>query len=148
MIRFTNTVEIERPIDDVFTYLSDLEHVPEWNWAVTATRKISEGQIGVGTEYLQARSVPEPTTETLRITAFEPPRTIAIEGTLGPFPARIGYRLQGVDGRTTVVNEVELDPPGIARLVAPIASRRIQNSVADYLHVLRTLLEEPHAARR
>jgi hypothetical protein len=148
MISFTNTIEIERPIDVVFAYLGDLEHIPEWNWAVTATRKVSQGPIGVGTEYRQTRSVPKPTTETLRLTVFDSPERIEVEGTLGPFPARVGYQLQEIAGGTTIVNKVELDTPGILAVAAPVASRRIQGSVAENLRVLKDLLDEPHPHRR
>lgn len=148
MISFANTIEIERPINDVFAYLGDLEHIPEWNWAVTATRKVSEGPIGVGTEYRQTRSVPKRATEALQLTVFDSPERIEVEGTLGPFPARIGYRLRETDQGTTILNEVELDTPGMLALAAPVASRRIQGSVAENLRVLKDLLEEPHAQRR
>ncbi|MCB2222729.1 MAG: SRPBCC family protein [Actinobacteria bacterium] len=148
MITFANTLEIERPIDDVFAYLGDLRHVPAWNWAVTSTRKVSEGPIGVGTEFLQTRSTPAPATETLRLTAFEPPHTIAIEGALGPFAARLRYRLEQAGALTRVVNDVELTSPGMLRLAAPILARRIQGSVAENLRVLKALLEGPQAVRR
>ena len=146
MIKFTNTVEIERHIDDVFAYLGDLENVPEWNWAVTATHKVSEGPVGVGTEYRQTRTVPRPGSEELRLTSFEPPSTIVIEGTLGPFAARIGYVLRGAGETTTVVNEIELRSPGIRGIAAPIVSGRIRSSVEDNLRVLKAVLEESHLA--
>jgi hypothetical protein len=53
---FENTVLIARPIEDVFAFLSDLENVPKWNYAIVETRKVSEGPIGVGTTYQQVRS--------------------------------------------------------------------------------------------
>jgi uncharacterized protein YndB with AHSA1/START domain len=40
---FENTVLIARPIEDVFGFLSDLENIPKWNYAIVETRKISEG---------------------------------------------------------------------------------------------------------
>jgi uncharacterized protein YndB with AHSA1/START domain len=141
VIRFTNTIEIERPRNEVFAYLGDLEHTPEWNWAVDETTKTTEGPAGVGTEYRQTRSVPTRATETLRITAFEEPRLVAVEGTLGPFPARLSYELKDEGRHTTVINTVELDPPGMLRIASPILSRRIKASVADNLNVLKEQLE-------
>ena len=58
MVQFSNTVEIARPRSEVFAYLADLEHTPEWNWAITETRKVTSGPVGVGTVYQQTRSVP------------------------------------------------------------------------------------------
>lgn len=142
MIEFTNRITIDRGIETVFEYLADLEHVPEWNWAVTSTRKIDDGPVGVGTRYRQTRSVPRPAVEELVITQLEAPHVLSLEGTLGPFPARVHYRLTGGSDRTAIVNTIELDPPGLARLAAPVLSRRIGDSVASNLRDLRDTLED------
>ena len=34
MIRFANTIDIAREPATVYAYLADLEHTPEWNWAI------------------------------------------------------------------------------------------------------------------
>jgi len=141
MIKFTNIVEINRPSREVFEYVSDLENTARWNWAIDSTRKISSGPIGIGTEYRQTRSVPQEATETLRITSYEPTRLVAVEGTLGPFPARLTYEFTGNGSDTTLTNAVELDPPPAFRIAGPLLSRRIRSSVAENLTVLKELLE-------
>jgi len=141
LIQFTNTIHIDRPDHEVFAYLADLEHTPEWNWAIEATEKLDDGPIGVGSEYRQRRSVPSRTTEQLTITALEPPLLLGVEGTLGPFPARLSYRLEDQGGGTRLTNTVELDPPLALRLASPIMSRRIESSVADNLGELKRILE-------
>ena len=39
MATFENTVMIARPIKDVFAFLSDVENIPKWNYAIVETRK-------------------------------------------------------------------------------------------------------------
>ena len=65
MATFEKTVLIARPIEEVFGFLSDLENVPKWNYAIVQTRKVSEGPVGVGTTYHQVRSVPSRSEERL-----------------------------------------------------------------------------------
>ena len=67
MATFENTVMIARPIEDVFGFLSDLENIPKWNYAIVETRKVSKGPIGVGTTYQQVRSVPSCSEERLEM---------------------------------------------------------------------------------
>lgn len=141
MISFTNTIHIDLPTDDVYAYLSDLEHIPEWNWAITATKKMTPGPIAVGTTYQQTRSVPQPATETLEVTRLEPNRRIAIQGTLARFPAELGYHLQPTDTGTELTNTVNLETQGALRLVAPALGYRIRRAVADNLNVLKARLE-------
>lgn len=141
MIEFTNTISINRPVGEVYAYLSDLEHIPEWNWAITETIKTSPGPITVGTRYRQTRSVPQPATEDLEITRLEPNQHIEIDGTLAQFPARISYHLEETESATQLTNTVSLAPQGAVRLVAPLVASRIKGAVADNLNVLKTRLE-------
>ena len=93
MIRFENVIDIARALDEVYAYLADLEHTPEWNWAITSTQKVTPGPVGIGTRYRQTRSVPRPAVEFLEISGLEPGRSVEIAGTLGPFQARLAYEL-------------------------------------------------------
>jgi len=141
MISFTNTIHIDRSAAEVFAYLSDLEHTPEWNWAITKTSKITPGPIAVGTRYQQNRSVPRHATEFLEIAGLDPNRLIEIEGTLAELAARLSYRLEATDKGTEVINRVELEPAGALRLIAPVLGSRIKGSVADNLSELKARLE-------
>jgi len=144
MISFTNTVTIERPIGDVFSYLSDLEHTPEWNWAISETRKMTPGPVTVGTRYHQTRAVPRPATEILEVTRLNPDRRVEIRGTLAEMPAHLIYEVEEAESGTAVTNSVSLDVEGPARLLAPILGRRISQAVASNLHDLKTRLETRH----
>lgn len=141
MIVFTNTIAIERPVNEVFDHLSDLTRIPEWNWAITSTEKLEPGPVALGSKYRQVRHTPSHQVEFLEITAFQPGRLLTIHGTLGPFPARVTYAL-AVDGRSTrVVNTVELEPPGPLMAAAPLLRAKVSRSVAENLATLKQLLE-------
>lgn len=141
MISFTNTITIERPIGDVFSYLSDLEHTPEWNWAISETRKITPGPVTVGTRYRQTRAIPRPASEILEITELDPNGRVEVRGTLAEMPAHLVYELEEDKSGTVLTNAVSLDVEGSARMLAPILSRRISQAVASNLNDLKTQLE-------
>ena len=146
MITFSNTVEIARSPTIVFAYLADLEHTPEWNWAIVSTRKVSPGRAGVGTRYEQTRSVPRPATEVLEVTELDSDRRIDIVGDLGPFKARLTYELSPIGGGTRLTNTVELEPRGPLGAVAGVFPGRIRSAVAENLKVLKSLLQEERFA--
>jgi uncharacterized protein YndB with AHSA1/START domain len=143
MIRFTNTIDINRPPEEVFDYVSDLAHTPEWNWAIAETVKTGPGPIGEGTTYQQSRRVSEQATENLQISVLEPPRRLQVDGTLARRPARLNYEFTPHKGGGRLTNLVELEPHGVIRLLAPALTGRIEAAVAHNLAQLKQHLEEP-----
>jgi carbon monoxide dehydrogenase subunit G len=140
-MEFSNAITIERSPHDVFEFVSDLENVPKWNYAIVETRKASEGPVAVGTTYRQVRSLPNRSEETLRVTEFEPDRRFGFEGGLGPFEGTLIYELEEIGGDTRLTNKADLEARGIAKLAAPIASGRVRGAVAKNLETLKQLLE-------
>ncbi len=146
MITFTNTLTIDRPVSEVYPYLSELEHIPEWNWAIETTTKTSPGPVQVGATYRQTRRIPKPAVEMLTITALDEPRRIGVRGTLAGLPARLDYELADESGATRLVNTVELEISGTPRLFAPLLGDRIRKSVAQNLRALKETVEAAHGA--
>ena len=138
---FRNVVIIDRPVPLVFAFVSDFRNVPKWNYAITETHQSSPGPVAVGTVFVQRRHIPRPSEEQFTVTEFAPNRRVVIEGTLGPFPARLGYEFESSDGGTVVTNTVELQMSGPLRLIGGIATSRVKNAVAENLSVLKQLLE-------
>jgi len=140
-MRFTNTVTIDRPPVVVFAYLAELENVPRWNYAISDTRKITAGPVGVGSRYVQTRTIPAPGKEHIEVIEFEPDRRITLRGSLNSFPAELSYTLHP-DGKSTILlNSVGLRPPAPLNLLAPLATHRIKAAVAANLDVLKQTLE-------
>jgi uncharacterized protein YndB with AHSA1/START domain len=142
MATFENTVTIRRPTAEVFAFLADFENLPKWNYAIVETHKTSQGPIGVGTIYQQVRSVPSRSEEQFELTAYNPPRRLAIRGQLGPFPSRLSYALDAIAEGTRVTNSVELDLRGPGRLLGRVAVPRVRDAVAANLRKLKELLEQ------
>jgi len=140
-MNFSNTIVIDRPVHDVFEYVANLANVPQWNYAIVETRKLSEGPVGVGSRYFQLRSLPSPSEESLLVTEYEPDRRFAVEGDLGPLSGTLTYEFQETDGATRLTNSADLEAGGLARLAAPITTGRIREAVAANLEVLKSLLE-------
>ncbi|MGB9357782.1 MAG: SRPBCC family protein [Acidimicrobiia bacterium] len=141
MIRFTNTIHIERPPEVVFDYVSDLAHTPEWNGAIAETVKTSPGPIAEGSTYRQTRRIPRQATENLEISHFEAPRRLEVEGILARQPARLNYEFAPHEGGTRLTNRVELQPQGPVRLLAPTLAGRVEAAAAENLATLKRHLE-------
>ena len=49
MIKATWSERIDRPQEDVFDYVADLDHEPEWNPDASNVVRTTPGEIGLGT---------------------------------------------------------------------------------------------------
>jgi hypothetical protein len=122
-------------------FLAQFENVPNGNYAIVETRKVSEGPVGVGTTYQQVRSVPSRSEERFEVTVYNPPRHLEIQGQLGPFPSRLSYALDALPEGTRVTNTVELELRGPGRLLGRVAMPRVRDAVAANLRKLKEVLE-------
>jgi len=142
MAAFENTVTITRPAEEVFAYLADAENLPQWNYAIQQTWKISPGPVGVGTVYRQTRTLPSRSQEDFEVVVFQPPGQLALDGTFGPFKARTSYLLEPTADGTRLTNRWDLQPTSAPlRLLGPLAVPRVKAAVAENLHTLKQILE-------
>ena len=87
MIALQTSIGIERPIEDVFAYVSDPRNLPAWNSAVQAVRPTSPASHSLDSTFSMRRQLPTgPVTNQLEVIARQPPRDFAIRTTTGPTP--------------------------------------------------------------
>ena len=142
MTTFETGVRVERPIDEVFAYLSDPRNLPHWNSAVRAVWRTS-GQAGeVRSTYVMRRELPRGRFQNeLEVFAREHPVEFGIRTTSGPTPFVYQYRLFSEDGETRVQLSAAFQLDGAAALLGPLAGRAVKGGVDDNLAALKLILE-------
>ncbi len=139
MLEFENTIRIDRPVDEVFAFLSDFENIPKWNYYVLEVRQLSDSPIGVGTTYHQLRKTDE---QDFRIIEFEPNHTVAVK-TLPQSSPRLEMRFTLYEeGNTTRVRDQWKLDTGRPTILERLAGGRVKSAVAENLTKLKELLEE------
>jgi uncharacterized membrane protein len=87
VISVQTSVTIDRPIDDVFPYVSDPGNFPDWNSAVEDVRPTSPGTPSVGSTYSMERQLPTGrVSNQLEVLVRQPSREFVIRTTVGPTP--------------------------------------------------------------
>ena len=139
MLEFENTIRIDRPIDEVFAFLSDFENIPKWNYYVLEVRQLSESPRGIGTTYHQVRKTDE---QDFRIIEFEPSHTVAVKTLPHSSPSfEMRFTLYEEGDTTRVRDEWKLDTGRLA-LLERLTGGRVKSAVAENLAKLKELLEE------
>jgi uncharacterized membrane protein len=139
VLEFENTIRIDRPVEEVFAFLSDFENIPKWNYYVLEVRQLSEGLIGVGTTYHQVRKSDQ---QDLRIIEFEPGHTVAVKTLPQSSPdLEMRFTLYEEGNTTRLRDEWKLNT-GRPAIFERLAGGRIKSAVAENLAKLKELLEE------
>jgi uncharacterized membrane protein len=141
VITFETSVRVERPIEDVFDFVSDPTRFPLWNSAVQAVHGTSRKAGELGSTYSMDRELPTGQVENgLEVFAREPPNVFGIRTTSGPTPFVYRYRFAR-DGADTVVHlDASVELPGAAAVLGRLAARAVRRGVdANFAALKRTL---------
>ncbi len=139
MLEFENTIRIDRPIDEVFAFLSDFENISKWNYYVLEVRQLSESPTGTGTTYHQVRKTDQ---QDFRIIEFEPNHTVAVKTLPQSSPSFERRFTLYEEGDTTRIRDQWKLDTGRPALLERLARGRVQSAVAENLAKLKALLEE------
>jgi uncharacterized protein YndB with AHSA1/START domain len=139
---FETDVRIERPLEEVFAYVSEPLNFPDWNSAVQTVRNTSPAGNGVGSTYLMERELPTGrAVNELEVVAREWPSEFAIRTTTGPTPFLYRYGFSSDNNETVVQLNAEIDVNGPAALLPELARRGVKKGVDDNLATLKQILE-------
>jgi uncharacterized membrane protein len=139
VLEFENSIRIDRPVDEVFVYLSDFENIPKWNYYVLEASQRTDSPIGVGTTYHQVRKTDE---QDFRITEFEPNHMVAVKTLPQSSPGfERRFTLYEEGNTTRIRDEWKLDT-GRPAILERLAGGRVKSAVAENLAKLKELLQE------
>ncbi len=140
-MRVEHSVVINRPVEEVFQFMSDPRNNEQWQSMIVDTKGV-EGPVGVGSKWQHTVSFLgrkfEPTFE---LTELEPNRRSAVRSAGGPVPFHGSWTFEPVDGGTRVSWVLEGEPGGFFRLAEPLVERAARRQTASDFATLKDLLE-------
>ena len=136
-------IVIDRPAEEVFAYLDQLDRHGEWQDSLLSAKVETEGPTRVGTRVVERRKVPGGARDIpYEITVHEPPRKASFRGTAGPVRPVGTVTVDPVGESSSRMSlELELEGHGIGKLFAPLARRQAAKEVPASHEKLKQLLE-------
>jgi uncharacterized protein YndB with AHSA1/START domain len=143
MITTRVTVEIARPVGEVFAFVTTPANFPRWaGTLVAASRQTSPGPVGVGTTFTQQNHLlGRRFTSTLRVVTYEPGRRFEYETTAGPIRFAGHYTFAPVAGGTRFTSVDESTLGGVLRVLSPLLHLVAQRQITRNLTLLKRILE-------
>ena len=133
-----NSVQIDRSPEDVFDYLVDLRNELEWNPGVESMEKLTDGAIGVGTEYL-ARWNQSSLIEVECVRFERPYRWAYTNG--GPISVTFEVTLTPQGTGTLLASHFEAHPHGLMKLFFPVLLQSLKRGEKQNMQHIKHALE-------
>lgn len=135
-------VTVDRPVDEVFGVLSDVEKTPTWHPSAIEERVTSDGPVGVGsTRRSIGRAFGVRVENEAEVTVFEPNQALALRSIDSPVPFEISIVLTPTADGTRIVWTEELSATGVASVIVRATKRLRDAQTAKGLARLKALME-------
>ncbi len=129
-MRFSSSVEINAPVEEVWSLIDKLEEWPQWMQSIKKIERVSEGPLAVGSQLSVTSKVNRLTVNLLMtISEFVPERSVVMQGkALGTNLTRF-YFLEPVNGKTKVTIGGEVS--GLLAWMARRGGKAVSDEIAQ-----------------
>jgi uncharacterized membrane protein len=139
---FELSTVINRPIEEVFGVLTNLENDIKWRSEWVEIRNTSGGPLGVGatfcliSEFL-GRQIPT----VYEVFEYEPNQVAAWKAVSGPLPLTFWRKFERVEGGPRFTIRYEAEVRGFFKLVMPLLAGTVKRQHEGDLHKVKDLME-------
>lgn len=142
MAKFEINLVINRPIEEVFAFISNPENLPRWRTGTLDIKRNSSGPFGMGSVVSgRFTFLGRPFDGDLEIIAYEPHEKYGTKMVGGPFPLEARYALEPTANGTQLTMVVEGTPGGFFKLAEPLVVSLAKRSYEADLNNLKEMLE-------
>jgi uncharacterized membrane protein len=141
-MRVEESIEIDKPVEEVFDYLFEIENFPEWSAPAIDVRKDPAGTPKEGDTFtvvvtFLGRRLELP----YEVTDYDPLRHYTHKSTGGPIPNQWSYTFNEVSGATRLRRVAQGEYGGFFRVADPLFERVLKRQVRADLETVKDLLE-------
>jgi carbon monoxide dehydrogenase subunit G len=140
VFRYRRTIDIARPPEDVFAFVTDLDNLADWQASIREVEWAAP--LEAGSTFHETRELlGRRARSRLEVTVLEPPTEFSIRVVEGPVALTVRHLLDPANGGTRLTLAAEGEAGGLMRLAAPIAERAAARQASQDLERLKALLE-------
>ena len=133
---------INRPIDEVFDFVTNIDKQSQWHSGVLESRKTSKEPVGVGSTGVEVRQLLGRRIEfTFRITDYEPNRRVGFRIMSRPVSIEGTEMFESVEGGPRITFMIHGVAGGLFKLGVPIVNRVASKLAAADFSNLKYMLE-------
>ena len=142
MIRVQTSVTVNRPVAEVFRFMSDNQNALQWQSGLLEAR-ITNDVMAIGRAWVDVVQFLGRRIEIAsELTDYEEDRVLGFKSISGPIPVTGSYSFEPDGEGTKVTFTLQGEPGGFFKLAEPIVARSTQRQWETNLANLKDLLEQ------
>jgi uncharacterized protein YndB with AHSA1/START domain len=143
MARFSQSIEVGRPPEDVFPWLLEQDKVPRWMSHVDEYRQLSDGPLSEGSRLHQTIELSGSRVSfELEVLRYEPPSAAEARFETNGVEVVNLYALETSGVGTRLTMSMDAKPTKLsARMLIPVVQPRLERKLTEDLERLRALLD-------
>lgn len=142
MITFDLSTLVDRPIPEVFTFLSNPLNLPKWQSMVASIEQVTPGAVGVGSKYkVSAEMLGRKIDGLMEITTFAPPDKFGFTNQAGPMQVTVTVTLKPVGTGAKIALHADGNPGGVFKLAEGVLAGQVKSQMEGNLARLKSVLE-------
>jgi len=143
MINLDLGVLIDKPAEEVFTFITNPANMSKWNSAVVSLEQITPGEVGMGTKFKSVGEMMGRRIEgEMQVVAFEPNSKYGFQMNAGHVQINVTLTFKTVGTGTKLSLNAQGNPGGLFKLAEPVMQGRIKSMMEDNLARLKAVLEK------
>ena len=142
MINVDLGVLVDRPIKDVFAFVSNPNNMSKWNSAVVSLEQVNPGKVDVGSKFKTVGEMMGRRIEgEMQITAYEPDTKCGFQVTAGPMQVNLTMSFKTVGTGTKDSLNAQGNPGGLFKLAEGVMAGQVKSMMEGNLARLKSVLE-------
>lgn len=142
MIQLEASTTIDRPVEQVFEFVSTPENDFQWQYGILATARLYSGVSQIGTFF---RSIGHLLGRRIQgifeVVAYEPNRGYGFKSFAGPLHSQTSYTFQPIHGGTRITSATRARIVNFFEMDEQLLERKLKKQLQEDLALLKQLLE-------
>ena len=142
MPQYENSIVIQRPIEEVFSYFTAIDVSPMWHNKDLDVRRVEDAPVHVGSKLsITAKVMGQETKSVAEVTVWDPPNAVRVEKPDKNVPLAFDFRFTPEGAGTLVTAVTEVDASGMVKLFLPAIAQALQRQGQQGMQEIKALLE-------
>ena len=142
MISIDLSTLVDRPMPEIFTFLSNPLNLPKWQSMVASIEQVTPGVVSVGSKYkVGAELLGRKIDGLMEVTTFAPPDKFGFTNQAGPMQVTVTVTLKPVGTGAKIALHAEGNPGGLFKIAEGMLAGQVKSQMEANLARLKSVLE-------